>query len=124
MTATKRLRNDGGRIKVEYNGNDYYFEAGEEREVPADLADSAQYRFSHLGLLIVHPAPAPDPAPPRGTKLSDLRLAGDPAEAFAPELTAEPEAEITPVPEAQVAPVLGHKATPSPDAGPLTKRKK
>jgi len=120
MTATKRLRNDGGRIKVEYNGNDYYFEAGEEREVAADLADSAQYRFSHLGLLIVHP----DPAPPRGTKLSDLRLAGDPAEAFAPELPAEPEAEITPVPEAQVAPVLGHKATPSPDAGPLTKRKK
>lgn len=61
--STKILRCDSGGVKVEYAGEEYFFEGGEEREVPADLADSAQYRYGHLGLRIVHPGVKATPAP-------------------------------------------------------------
>jgi hypothetical protein len=69
--STKKLRNDGeSAVRVEYDGNVHVFDAGEEREVPAELADSAQFRYSDRGLHIVQ---AP-PVEPKGVKLADAVL--------------------------------------------------
>ncbi len=80
----KRLRNDGGRIKCEFNGMDYYFNDGEERDVDSEMAEALEFRFAHLGLHIVEPEPE---AP-----------------------AAEPEvAEILPIPEVVAVPVKSKK---------------
>lgn len=71
MSETKRVKNSSGSdISVEYGGATYRFDAGTETEVAAGLADVAQLRHGHAGLLIVHPEPvvrkAAVVAPPRG----------------------------------------------------------
>jgi hypothetical protein len=57
MSEKKVVRNtSGGDITVEYGGSHYRFDAGKETECSADLADVAQFRHGHAGLLIVHRA--------------------------------------------------------------------
>ena len=102
---SKILRNAGGSLDVEYSGNSHHFEAGEERVVPADLADSAQYRYGHLGLQIVHPVDNT----PKGVKVADAVLFVD-EEAKA--AAVDTGAKATPHPEelsAEVAPDLDVK---------------
>lgn len=50
----KRVRNDNVDRKVGYAGMDYVFPAMTTVEVSDDLADVAQHRHGHEGLLIVH----------------------------------------------------------------------
>ena len=58
-----KLRNDGGPLGVTFNGMDYHFGAGEEREVDEQMALALQYRCAHLGLHIVEPGDEPVAAP-------------------------------------------------------------
>lgn len=66
MSETKLIRNEGKPLKVEYGGRDYFFNAGEEREVPADLADVCSYRHGHEGFKIVNLAHEAEEARKRG----------------------------------------------------------
>ncbi len=59
------LRNDGGRLRCEFNGMTYDFHEGEQREVDDQMALALQFRFAHVGLHIVEPGsePVPEPGP-------------------------------------------------------------
>lgn len=55
MSEKKVVRNNSGKdITVEYGGMHHRFDAGKETECDAGLADVAQFRHGHQGLLIVH----------------------------------------------------------------------